>query len=59
MYFVEEGIVLFEITKSTLRNVDDMGNFKGEMSATLNQLQGSPFVFRSSLESFHYVIDQL
>ena len=58
-YFVDGGIAPFEIPKGVFRNVGDIGNFREEMSATLDQLQGSVSAFGSSFKSLYDVIDQL
>ena len=58
-YFVDGEIALFEIPKGAFRNIGDMENFREEMSATLNQLQGSVSAFGSSLKSLYDIIDQL
>jgi len=58
-YFVKGGIACFEIPKGAFRNVGDVGNFRKEMLAALDQPQGSASAFGSPLESLHNVIDQL
>ena len=51
--------MLFEISNCSFKNVNDLANFRQEMSAALDKPQGSTSSLGSPMGSLHNLIDSL
>jgi len=54
-----ESVALSERSKSSVKNVGNLVDFKQEMSVAFNQVQRSASVFWGSLKSLHDLIESL
>jgi len=56
-YFVEGAVALFEISKCSFRNVDNLADFRQRMSVAMDEPQGSTSSLGSPVGSLHDLID--